>query len=113
MSQRVSVSKFDEIRGKFKRHRNNIKTFTKEKQTQMEMEHNTLMEATKEIQRIRELNEMDISSSVDRQKKFEKMRKKSMKQLRKKSTANVQLTSTLQLTDGDVFGDKFVPLQSS
>ena len=53
----------------------------------MEMEHNTLMEATKEIQRIRELNEMDISSPVHRQKKFEK--KKNTRKMSEKKKQKV------------------------
>lgn len=117
MSRRVSVSKFDEVRGKFKRHRNNMKAFTKEKQAKMEMDHNALLEMTKEEHKIWEMNQLDDSrtstGTIDKGKRMEKMRRQSMKKLRKQSTKNVMLTSSLNLTDGNVFAEKFVPMQSS
>lgn len=119
MHCRVPASTFDEIRGKFKKHRQSMKAFTKEKQAQMERDHIALMETNKEMQRIWEMTELEASGkrsgtmAVDRSKSLRKMRTQSIRKLRKQSTRNAMLTSTLALSEHDMFADKFVPIQSS
>eukprot|EP01083_Nonionella_stella_P129839 393996_1 len=111
MSHRVSKAKFDQIRGKFKHHRNNMKAFTKERQQQMDQEHNALLHTTKELNRIQELTALEMATTSPKTKgEAINSRKQSIKQLRKQSIKQLRKQSAAQLS---VNQSKYVPAHSS
>ena len=111
MNRKVSVERFDEIRGKFKKHRNNMKAFTKEKLLQMDEEHNALLTTTKSLKKIAEMNEVEMTTATKNKQQMKQLRRPSMKQLKRQSTR--QLLMSQNVDDDGIFSQKYVPAHSS
>merc|ERR1712129_157883 len=87
------------------------KAFTKEKLLQMDAEHDTLLNTTKQMEKISELEMTAGANTNMNDKQMKKLRRQSVRQLKKQSTRQLRLSQS-NLDEG-IFSSKYVPIHSS